>query len=730
MSIDYQNELNQAQYEAVTTTDRPLLVIAGAGSGKTRTIVYRLAYLVEQGVPPEAILLLTFTRKAAQEMLLRAGDLLRNSQDNIGGFGSYGSDLVGAVQGGTFHSFAYKILRTNPPPDYPDRLVIMDRQDAEHILRDIKAELKIGKGDRSFPKIGTVYEMLSKSRNKELTLDTILTREAFHLATYGDDFREMGKVYAKRKRENGLLDYDDLLFGLESLLKENEGVREWLRGRFGHIMIDEYQDTNLVQARLVQLLAPVTNTVMAVGDDAQSIYAFRGANVRNILDFPKNFPDTKLVKLEQNYRSTQPILDLTNKILEQATAHFDKHLFSDRTTGPKPELLRPLSDLTQSRLVVNKIVELLKKYPASEIAVLFRAGYQSYNVETNLAKLGVAFKKYGGLRFSEASHVKDVLSFLRLALNPGDTLAWQRAISHINGIGPKTALRLHNDLLANDEKKLQKSFAKWPELRDFLELLEDLRKDQRTPAALAAMALEFYEPILEMRYPDDYPRRQKGLEELAQIALGYEDLEQFLADLSLENPERGEERTEVLTLSTIHQAKGLEWDAVLLIDAVEERFPSRHALNNPDDLEEERRLMYVACTRAREYLGIFAPKNLYRRGQDFSEPASLSPFVREIENTYLDEYREELTGGMHYKRQGNPAILSAADAAPESPDGPPPLSSSKKAASRTDVCCYCKHKIFGRGKIIGALPPDKYRVNFPGFGLKVILADYLELEKD
>ena len=269
----------------------------------------------------------------------------------------------------------------------------MDRQDAEHILRDIKAELKLGKGDRSFPKIGTVYEMLSKSRNKELTLDTILTREAFHLATYGDDFREMGKVYAKRKRESGLLDYDDLLFELERLLQENENVRNWLRSRFAHVMIDEYQDTNLVQARLVRLLTPESNTVMAVGDDAQSIYAFRGANVRNILEFPNTFPDTKVVKLEQNYRSTQPILDLTNEILEQATAHFQKHLFSDRTEGPRPELLRPLSDLTQSRLVVNKIVELLKEYGAGEIAVLFRAGYQSYNVETNLAKLGIAFKK-------------------------------------------------------------------------------------------------------------------------------------------------------------------------------------------------------------------------------------------------------------------------------------------------------------------------------------------------
>ena len=289
--------------------------------------------------------------------------------------------------------------------------------------------------------------------------------------------------------------------------------------------------------------------------------------------------------------------------------------------------------------------------------------------------------------------------------------------------------------MANDEKKLQKAFVKWPELRTFLEMLEHMRQGQHTPAALATMALEFYEPILEARYPDDYPRRQKGLEELAQIALGYDDLEQFLADLSLENPDRGEERGEVLTLSTIHQAKGLEWDAVLLIDAVEERFPSRHALNNPDDLEEERRLMYVACTRAREYLGIFAPKNLYRRGQDFSEPAVLSPFIREIETGYLQEYREELSGGMHQKRQPGSGFTftpPAASSGASSPSGGSggAGSETKNKTSRTDIRCYCKHKIFGRGKIVDSIPPDKYRVNFPGFGLKVILADYLELEKD
>ncbi len=715
MPIAYETELNAAQWEAVRSVDGPLLVIAGAGSGKTRTIVYRIAYLVENGTPPESILLLTFTRKASQEMLMRAGRLLGADAPHHGG-----ANLAN-VRGGTFHSFAYRVLRRTPPPGYTNDFTIMDRPDQESVIKEVKSALKLGKGDRSYPKAATIVETLSKARNKELDVAEILARESFHLSTYAEDFIKFNAAYRDYKQQHNLLDYDDLLFQMERLLTEQPDVRDLYRSMFRHVMIDEYQDTNLVQARLVQLLTPHEGRVMAVGDDAQSIYAFRGANVRNILDFPKHFPGAKVVKLEQNYRSMQPILDLTNEILSSSAAQFRKHLFSERTGGPRPELMRPLSDRTQAAMVLDKIFELLRSYPPEEIAVLFRAGYQSYHVETQLAKMGLAYQKYGGLRFSEAAHVKDVLAYLRCVRNPGDRVAWQRIASHVQGVGPKTALKVHEAHLSGDKKKLDQHFKRYPELQRLLDFLHDLRTRTRTPGALVAEILKYYQPTLEALYPDDYPRREKGLEELGQIAVTYTDMDQLLGDLSLEQPEQ-RERQNVITLSTIHQAKGLEWKAVLVIDLVEERFPSRHAMNSADDYEEERRLLYVACTRAKDYLGLFAPRALFKRGAEFSDQASISPFLREISPAFFQEYHEGHLGVTRCAPQ------AAATVRAEAPAACLERADSAASAPHPDALPFCRHKIFGRGKIVTKLPPNKYRVNFPGFGLKVILEDYLDLE--
>jgi len=722
MSIDYERELNPAQWEAVRSVDGPLLVIAGAGSGKTRTIVYRLAYLVENGIPPEAILLLTFTRKASQEMLFRAGQLLGQGDPF-----APGANLAN-VSGGTFHSFAYRILRRTPPPGYTNDFTIMDRPDQESVLKEVKAELKLGKGDRSYPKIGTVVDALSKARNKELEVSEVLARESFHLSTYAEDFLKMDGAYRDYKQRHNLLDYDDLLFQLERLFMEQPETRDFYRSFFKHIMIDEYQDTNLVQARLVTLLTPEEGRVMAVGDDAQSIYAFRGANVRNILEFPQKFPGAKVVKLEQNYRSMQPILELTNEILAPAAAQYAKRLFSERTGGPRPVLLRPLSDRTQASMVLDKIIELLREYPADEVAVLFRAGYQSYHVETQLAKMGIAYQKYGGLRFSEAAHVKDVLAYLRCLRNPGDRVAWQRIASHVKGVGPKTALKAHDAHMAGDRARLEQIFKRHPELRRILDFLHQLRTEEHTPAALVAKVLEFYHPALEHLYPDDFPRREKGLEELVQIASTYADMDQLLGDLSLEQPDQ-REKLSALTLSTIHQAKGLEWQAVLVIDLVEERFPSRHAMNSVEEYEEERRLLYVACTRAKDYLGLFAPRALFKRGSDFSEPAQISPFLREISPAFFEEFQEGHAGLTRCSRPG-PVQRGAQPDGPTacSPDAPGPRPLPAQPPQNPDDLPYCQHKIFGRGKVVSRIPPNKYRVNFPGFGLKVILEDYLELE--
>ncbi|MGE4299087.1 MAG: ATP-dependent helicase [Desulfovibrionaceae bacterium] len=736
MSIDYKKELNPAQWEAVRTLDGPVLVIAGAGSGKTRTIVYRLTHLMDQGVDSAAILLLTFTRKAAREMLERAGLLMERA-------GLHGSLLHG-VTGGTFHAFAYSTLRRFPPEGYSREFTIMDRSDAESVIKEVKGGLGLGKGDRSYPKSGTIMGFISKSRNKELDVREVLERDAFHLTAYAEDVKRIAQGYETFKRGHGLMDYDDLLTEFERLLTTRPEVLESHRNRFRFIMVDEYQDTNLIQSRLVKLLAGPSaqggGNIMAVGDDAQSIYAFRGANVHNILGFPHEFPGCKVIKLEQNYRSTQPILNLTNAILAESGQQFKKELYTERVDGPMPQVIRPLSDLTQSRMVAARVVELLKVYPADEIAVLFRAGYQSYHVEMELAKLGIAFRKYGGMKYTEAAHVKDVLAYVRLVCNVADLPAWQRVMGHIKGIGVRTVNKLYDAIITQDEPALEKAFKRWPDLKGVLDALDGMRRQNLRPADLLEQILEFYDPVFKELYPDDHPKRKAGLDELVTIASAYEEPEVFLADLSLENPgpDEGREGEGSVTLSTIHSAKGLEWQAVCIIDLVEERFPSRHALQRADDFDEERRLMYVACTRAKEYLGLFVPSALYRRGQESTEPAVPSPFVKEIAPYYYEELRESYVGGLFRAGEraratgGNGAErpdpdMPAADAA-ESPDSAAAGPAPAKPKADPLQCGFCRHSTFGRGKIVELLPPNKYRINFPGIGLKVIMGDFLEME--
>ncbi|TVM17066.1 ATP-dependent helicase [Oceanidesulfovibrio indonesiensis] len=723
MTRDFSSSLNPSQLEAVYATEGPVLVIAGAGSGKTRTIVYRLAHLVEQGVSPSSILLLTFTRKASQEMLQRAADLLGEGRG------------LARVQGGTFHAFAYGMLRRHTPPGWPDRLTVIDRSDAESLIREAKAELGFGKGDRSFPKASTILDNVSKSRNKEFALRDILSNESFHLLPYADEIETLGDTYDRKKRACGMLDYDDLLFALETLLRSDEELLTNVRRRFEHVMVDEYQDTNLVQARLVELIAGKGGNVMAVGDDAQSIYSFRGANVQNILSFPQVFPGARTIRLERNYRSTQPILGFTNQILAQSRLLFEKKLWTEDEGGPTPQIIRPLSDLSQARLVAGKIVELRKEHPPGEIAVLFRAGYQSYHLEVELNKLGIRFAKFGGLKYTEAAHIKDVLSFVRILRNPSDTPSWHRVLAPIKGVGPKTSARLVTSLLSGDREYVDSWRKKRPELDALLGFLDELRSREYSPGTLLEQIVKFYTPQLEERYPDDYPRREAGLEELLQIAAGYKELDLFLADLSLENPEpRGGEREEVVTLSTIHSSKGLEWNAVCIIDLIEDRFPSRHAMNRVEEFEEERRLLYVACTRARKYLALFVPKAVYRRGKETTEPATASPFVREIPGEYYEEWQENYTGGLsqtkgapEYRRP--PSALNPPQQRTK-PSGTPGAAASAPPPPAPDPSTmgFCNHKVFGRGKIVAVIPPDKYRVNFPGFGLKVILAQYLEME--
>lgn len=735
--------LNPAQLEAVTAPDGPVLVIAGAGSGKTRTIVHRLAWLAEQGVPASDMLLLTFTRKASREMLLRATDLLGYS--------------IGGVHGGTFHSFAFSVLRQYRPAWAEGPVTVMDSADSASAIQQCKERLKVGKGDRSFPKTQTIIGLLSKARNKEISIGDVLQRDAQHLLPHADALESIGEAYRGYRRQHGLLDYDDLLFELEDLLKgDPETGREGLAGRFReryrYIMVDEYQDTNRVQARLVRLLAGEAGNVMAVGDDAQSIYAFRGADVRNILDFPKLFPGTRVIRLEENYRSTQPVLDVANAVLAPASEGFRKNLFTTKENTPKTprvRLVRPMSDLTQANVVAARVEELLDRYQAKEIAVLFRAGYQSYHLEVALSKRGVKFRKYGGLRYAEAVHVKDVVAFVRLAINPLDMPSFERVAGLSKGVGTKTAEKIYHVAAQGDFDALRKACTKYPDLWSDMLLLDKLREHNLTPAALIEMVIEHYTPRLQAIFPDDWPRRQQGLSELAHIASAYTDLEQFVADLSLETPEDDADEFDEagrVVLSTIHSSKGLEWDAVILLDLVEDRFPSRHALVRPEDFEEERRLMYVACTRAREDLELFVPATLYSRQNGGNEPATPSPFVRELPFSALEEWQEGYTGRISKRSTsfaGDPAFSRPSLDIPRelaNPNAgrvkgvfPPPVipeAKGDRAASKGGAGCgYCRHKVFGRGKIVEQLPPDKCRVNFPGFGLKVILSAFLTLEE-
>ncbi len=740
--IDYEKSLNEAQYAAVTVANGPVLVVAGAGSGKTRTIVYRLAWLAEHGIDPHAMLLLTFTRKAAQEMLHRASHLL-------------GQGLAG-VQGGTFHGFAFAALRQYPPEWLEGRtLSIMDSADISAAVKYCKEELRLGKGDRSFPKTQNIVGILSKVRNKELPLDEVLRRDACHLLPHAQALAQLEMAYTAYRREKGLLDYDDLLFELEKVLREHPHAAQRLRERFSHVMVDEYQDTNKVQARLVRLLArPETSecNVMAVGDEAQSIYAFRGADVRNILDFPHLFPEAQVIRLEENYRSTQQILDIANALLENAQEGYRKRLFTRRGEGETVRYVIPASDISQGELVARRVQELLGTHLPHEIAVLFRAGFHSYHLEMALNRAGILFRKYGGLKYTEAAHVKDVLSYARLVLNPLDMPAFGRIADLHSGIGPKTVQKLYGAAMSGDPAATEKAFARFPSFLNDMRFLDGLREHSLSPVTCLGAIVDHYRPQLETHYPDDWPRRLQGLEEIMQMASGYTELDVFMADMALESPEEDENIEGRVTLSTVHSAKGLEWNAVILLDLVEDRFPSRHAVAHPEDFEEERRLMYVACTRARRTLDLCVPASLYSRSDQGLMYASPSPFVRELSASLYERWKESSGGQLgrygvaqeaprrllpplpqssgtsecvssYTQDAGKNTLVATGGVSPA-----PAPTREEKAVSGTGEALdfgYCRHRIFGRGKIIRHISTEKVQVNFPGFGVKTILAEYL-----
>ncbi|UCH22611.1 MAG: ATP-dependent helicase [Deltaproteobacteria bacterium] len=633
----FEEALNPSQLEAVRHMQGPLLVIAGAGSGKTRTLIYRVAHLVEEGVPPASILLLTFTRKAASEMLNRAARLL--------------DDRCERVSGGTFHSFANAILhRYASKIGFDSGFTILDRADSESLIGMLRKEYGAASGKRAFPRKQTLINIFSRAVNKVLTLEEVILKDYSHFVPHLDIILNIFEAYRVHKIEHNLLDFDDLLVYLHTLLKNYPAIRERLSSNYRYIMVDEYQDTNLLQADILVFLASVHNNVMAVGDDAQSIYAFRGANFKNIMNYPDIFPGTKIIKLEENYRSVQPILNLTNVIIDRATEKYKKNLFSRKSGGMRPLLVDAVNERGQSRFVTEKILEIQQRgIPLDQIAVLFRASFHSFDLEIELSRAQVPFIKVGGFKFTESAHIKDVLAHLKVIANPYDRLSWYRILLLLKKVGTKTAQNLY-ETVAGEKlgyRGILKIAPKSKQSRDIeklKELFAGIQAESMTAAQMGEAVINYYCPILQNRF-DDYPKRLIDLEQLVTIMDRYRDLEGFLCDMALDPPNTsvndnlatGFEGNKRLVLSTVHSAKGLEWHSVFIIWALDGRFPLIHALNSQEELEEELRLMYVAATRAKENLFITYPSQVYDRGSGLvlSRPAR---FIDMITDNILDKY--------------------------------------------------------------------------------------------
>jgi DNA helicase II / ATP-dependent DNA helicase PcrA len=634
--IDYRKALNPAQYAAVTHAGGPALVIAGAGSGKTQTLTYRVARLIEQGERPESILLLTFTRKSAKEMLRRASVLLDERTER--------------VSGGTFHSFANLTLRTEAPKlGYGSNFTILDQGDAEDVVNLLRTRLGLASKEKRFPKKHTLWKMYSMSVNTLTPLELVIAKDFPQFAQQVRDIEHLAQAYVAYKRQNNVMDYDDLLVNLVTLLETVPEVRTRLTARYRHVMVDEYQDTNALQARIVQHLGGHGN-VMVVGDDSQSIYAFRGANFRNIMDFPKQFPGAAVITLEENFRSTQPILDLTNEIIARAAEKYSKELFTRREGGEKPMLVAVEGEATQSRFIAQQILELREQgVELKDIAVLFRAGYQSFDLEIELARLNIPYVKFGGLKLMETAHIKDVVAHLRVLENPRNIVSWTRILLLVDGVGPATAERITDEILRGLNPISPASDARLAQLVHstgidaMLAALRSIARDTVAVGDKLARLIEYYLPVLREQY-DDHAKRVKDLEMLQNIGERYRELGPMLTDLALEPPNEsvedlspeGSER-EFVTLSTIHSAKGLEWHSVFVIYLVDGRFPMTSAAESMDAMEEERRLFYVACTRAKRNLYLTYPMNLFDRATG-TILSKQSRFLDGIPEALLDGY--------------------------------------------------------------------------------------------
>jgi DNA helicase II / ATP-dependent DNA helicase PcrA len=638
--IDYENELNEAQFKAVTTTEGPLLIVAGAGTGKTRTLVYRVARLVEIGAKPESILLLTFTRRAAASMLTRAASLA--------------DARCQRVSGGTFHSLGHSVLRKYAEQAGVARnFTVLDQSDTEDLIDLLRRQIKLSSA-RHFPRKRTIAAIFSMMVNKVQTLKQVLNNEYPQFLDERRNLDTLFKSFEEFKRSRHMLTYDDLLVRLREALESSVELREQLSDQYRYIMVDEYQDTNKLQAQIVKLMTARHDNVAVVGDEFQSIYSFRGASHRNMLEFPKLFPKSQIIKLEENFRSTQPILDVANSIIADVKESYKKRLYSRIEGGQPPVVVSARDENEQSRFVAQRIDELRSEgVPLREIAVLFRSSSHSFDLEIELGKHNVPFRKFGGMRFAESAHIKDALAFLRVVNKPLDTLSWFRSLKLIDHIGDATVYQILEYLgveqrefrSARTRAALFKKLQRFPGRAGYQSQLTRLARifttvcESKTPSEQLSAVLRFYKPLLKNKY-DDVQRRGRDLEHLQSIAKRYKTTAKLLDDVALDPTEAVQGNVArnaggFVTLSTVHSAKGLEWDHLFVIWMTDGWFPANRFQDEFDDLEEERRLLYVATTRAKKDLHFVYPAVNVYMGPETDGSPTLSRFLEGVPPSIL-----------------------------------------------------------------------------------------------
>ncbi len=661
--VDYDAELNEQQLAAVTAPPGPLLVIAGAGSGKTRTLTYRVAYLLENGIDPRNVLLLTFTNKAAREMLGRVANLLPVDASGL--------------WGGTFHSVGNRILRRHGSAlGYSGGFTIMDREDQKDLIDAVVASAGIDPKEIRFPKSDVLAEVFSFVVNTEKPLKELLAEKFPYFLPLLDKIQDIQERYEKKKKATNSMDFDDLLQKTLSMFQQHERIAEIYRRQFQFILVDEYQDTNKIQADLVDLLARDHHNVMVVGDDAQSIYSWRGANFQNILEFPKRYPDAQVFKIEMNYRSVPEILEVANAAIAANVQQFRKHLSATRESQAlKPALVSLNDSAEQAQFVAQRILELRdENVELNDIAVLYRAHYHAVELQLELSRRGIPYQITSGIRFFEQAHIKDVTAFVRFVANPRDEVAFKRMVKLLPGIGNRTAENLWGtwnvEVVAagvdhGSEKKPgaagviapgyrfgerllamsvpAKSKKAWEQLAHTL--------DEIAPAGQPNMPSEMITSVVEAIYDDyakvnftNYELRREDLNQLAIFARQFKDVHEFLSQLALISNVDAEAASiqtndkEAVNLSTVHQAKGLEFHAVFVIWLTDGMFPSNRSVDTREALEEERRLFYVAITRARNELYLTYPQMRLSGGYGdvFQRP---SRFLQEIPNHLVEDWQ-------------------------------------------------------------------------------------------